>query len=100
MIGKPRSLRWKRAILGLLTALLIVYVGSYHYLSRRGMTEAKEFGFPGILYVRWDEITKQDCPALLRHYRLAKFYAPLNAIDCAWFGGKGPVRGMTFGLSR
>jgi len=87
-------------LLAVVNAFLAWYVGSYAYLSRCGLAEARKFGFPGIFYVAWRDITGPDSPGLARHHRRARFYAPLNVLDCAFFGGRGPVRSITWGLSR
>ncbi len=68
---------------------LLAYVGSYHRLSRRGVREAQEYGFPGFLYIPGAEAATSG--NLMRHYALATFYAPLNWIDQAIFGAPSPV---------
>ena len=80
-----------------LAALLVVYVGSYVHLSRRGVAEAAEYGMEGFLYVPADQVfaTKD----LSQHYFFCKVYAPINWVDRALFGGPDPVRGITFDLS-
>jgi hypothetical protein len=82
-----------------LMCLTACYVGSYCYLSRRGMREAKTYGITGFLYVPTEEAfrTRED---LARHHARARFYAPLNCLDKALFGGQGPVRDIMWGLSK
>ncbi|HEY1784706.1 MAG TPA: hypothetical protein VGG30_04125, partial [Pirellulales bacterium] len=85
--------------LAMLTVLMLLagYVGSYAWLSRRGALETRDSGIDGFLYVPTAEImATQD---LRKHHRLAVFYAPANAVDCALFGMCGPVRGIMFGLA-
>jgi hypothetical protein len=35
-----------------------------------------------------------------RHYSLSRLYTPINEVDQLLLGAQGPVRGMTFGLSK
>lgn len=37
-------------------SLALAYVGFYHRLSRRGMSEASVYGIPGFVYVPADEV--------------------------------------------
>jgi hypothetical protein len=78
--------------------LLTAYVGSYYYLSRRGMQEAKLYGMRGFLYAPAEEVfATQD---LSRHHALARLYGPLNSVDQALFGSEGPVCCIMWGLSK
>jgi hypothetical protein len=78
--------------------LLGVYVGTYYHLSRRGMQEARKYHLAGFLYVPAEEVfTTKD---LSRHHFRAGLYAPLNWLDRTFFGGTGPVRSITWGLSK
>jgi hypothetical protein len=79
---------------------LVPYVGSYAYLSRRGMREAEAFQRQGFLYFSLHEQGTTPEAAVARHYRLVRFYAPINLADQFLFGAKGPVRGMTLSLSK
>jgi hypothetical protein len=103
----PRSLRkeavsnrrrlWLLLVL-IVTFLFVPYVGSYYHLSRRGMEEAKAYHMKGFLYVPADEaFTRRD---LSQHYFLMRLYAPLNWLDQTLFGSDGPVRGITWRLSK
>jgi hypothetical protein len=74
------------------------YVGSYVVLSRRGMEEARQVGFPAFFYVPMRE-SGPSSPGLSRHYRLRSLYDPINQIDRLWFGGGTPCGGLTWGLS-
>lgn len=74
----------------ILEGLFVVYVGSYYVLSRRGMQEAPSVGLDGyFLYVPFSQA--QASHDLTRHRRLAAVYAPLNALDQAWFQGDRPA---------
>ena len=88
-----RGMGWRPLALLVFTSLAIVYVGSYYYLSRRGMREAKAHDIDGFLYIPCDEafITKD----FTRHNRLDSFYAPLNWIDRRLFGGTEPGWAVT-----
>ncbi len=91
--------RWRNLVLvGGLAVLLSMYGGSYYRLSRRGLREAKGYGMAGFLYVPCEEAFQSR--DLSRHYRLATFYAPANWVDVVVFNGEGPVRGITWGLSK
>jgi hypothetical protein len=97
-----RKSRWlvRTAVaLALGLSLLAVYSVSYYHLSRRGMAEARAVGSPFFFYVPMREIGPSS-PGLSHHYRLREFYAPINRIDRAWFGGGTPCGGITWGLSR
>ena len=78
--------------------LLMAYVGSYAYLSRRGMREAEEYRFNQFLYISVDEALETE--DLSRHHKLAEFYAPLNWVDQTFLNAKGPVQGLLFRLSK
>ena len=74
--------------------LLIAYVGSYAYLSRRGVQEVETWGFRFFFYVplddpdlRKNDLTKQD------------LYAPLNWIDRTLLNGKQPCTAMDLALA-
>jgi hypothetical protein len=95
----PTGKRWLWCALLALAMLLGGYVGSYAYLSRRGMAEARASGFPYFFYVPLREIGP-DSPGENRHYRLLRLFDPINRIDQAWFGGGDPCRCVLWGLSR
>jgi hypothetical protein len=62
------------------------------------MREARDYGMKGFLYVPAEEaFAAQD---LSRHAALARLYAPLNWVDQTLLGSDGPVRGITWGLSK
>ena|SRR6516162_10160976 len=83
----------------ILCCLVPIYVGSYYYLSRRGMAELKVIGGHGFFYVPTDEIGP-NTPGMKRHAFLVALYDPINKLDCAWFGGGSPCRGITWSLSQ
>src|SRR5262249_16904467 len=90
--------RWTRIAIAAALVLAVAYVGSYGYLSRRGMREAKAMGMNGFLYIPVQHaIDEED---LSSHYTLAWFYAPANAVDRSLTGADGPVRCMLFHLSK
>jgi hypothetical protein len=98
--------RWwiERPALVILLALLVPYVGSYLYLTRRGMREARACNMKGFLYVPVEEVltleeaTREE--AVARHYRLARLYAPVNKLDQLLFGADGPSGGFFWGPSK
>ena len=93
-----RSRLWHWLLLALVALALVLYVGTYYHLSRRGMEEARAFHMHGFLYVPADEVfATQD---LSQHYFRMRLYAPLNWLDQTLCGGDGPVRGITWGLSK
>jgi hypothetical protein len=93
----PPRKRWLWCVL--LALVLGGYVGSYAYLSRRGMAEARAGGYPYFFYVPLREIGPGS-PALDRHHWLLRLYGPINRLDHKWFGGGDPCTGITFGLRR
>lgn len=99
---KPRRcwyrFRLRTMLIGVvLLSVAMSYVGSYCRLSRRGIREARANGIEGFLYVPYEEaVTTED---LTIHYRLATFYAPLNWVDCEFFGGKSPTGNVIWRLS-
>lgn len=77
--------------------VLAAYIGSYAYLSGRGMREAKAYNSEGILYVPVEDVVKSH--DLTRHQYLRMLFIPLNQIDQLVFGVDGPVVCMMFDLS-
>jgi hypothetical protein len=75
------------AIACLLLCVLLTYVGSYYRLSRRGMREAEVYDMDGFYYIPMEELMLSHSFEG-KHFRRATFYAPANAIDRMWFGGK------------
>jgi hypothetical protein len=95
--GRSRFRLWF-LVTSVLAVPLVLYVQSYYRLSRRGMREAREYHMEGFLYVPADEVLRTR--DLSRHYALALLYAPANLLDETLFGAPGPVRGITWGLSK
>jgi hypothetical protein len=76
--------------------LLVLYVGSYVALSRRGYAEADRFGMTGFYY-----FTPEDTDSWRRrNYACVYLFWPLNAID-RWLGtGRWPASEPLWNLSR
>jgi hypothetical protein len=76
--------------------LLVLYLGSYYVLSRRGYAEAKRWNLRGFYY-----ITPEDSASWqYRNYACVYLYWPLNVAD-RWVGsGKAPACPPLFGLSK
>ena len=87
----------KWVMIAVAVAMFFVYIGSYAYLSRRGMREAREYNSEGILYLSFQEVEQSH--NLTRHHRLRILYMPLNIIDQLVLGADGPVLGIVFDLS-
>jgi hypothetical protein len=90
------SKRWTRCLFGLGSILIVLYVGSYFALSRRGYTEAERFNMRAFYYFTpentrsWRQ-RNQACVYLFWH---------LNIVD-QWLGfGKAPASEPLWGLSR
>lgn len=90
--------RWRsRRLLVAALLMTIAYVGTYSYLSRRGMHEAPLYGLDGFLYVPFREAEKAE--DLSRHHRLAWFFAPLNWADHLLTRAERPVECIIWHLS-
>ena len=77
---------------------LVLYVGSYYYLSRKGMREAAAMHMEGcFFYTRLDEIP--DKKNLAVHFFCVPLFAPINWIDRTFFGGPSPPMCVMFDLS-
>jgi len=96
--GRRRGWSWLSPA-AVLSCALLVYVGSYYALSRRGIAEAQGAGCVGFFYVPLEEIGP-DTPGMNRHYVLGALYDPINRLDHAWFGGEAACRGVTWSLGR
>ncbi|MBI3464254.1 MAG: hypothetical protein HY000_14540 [Planctomycetes bacterium] len=97
---RVRRFRFRLRRLHLFVAVacvVLLYVGSYYRLSRRGLAEARELGIDGFLYVPYNEAAKTE--DLSRHYLLAMLYAPLNWLDQEVFGCDAPIRCIMWRLS-
>jgi hypothetical protein len=90
----PKRRKWSLWVLG---ALLLLYVGSYAALSRRGYAEADQYNMNGGFYYfspdsseawRW------------KNYGCAHLFWPINAVD-RWLGlGRHPACEPLWGLSK
>ena len=87
----------KPLLIVVMAVLVFVYVGSYAYLSRRGMREAKKYDMGGFLYVPLDDALQSH--DLSRHRFLMFLYGPLSSIDHEILGTDGPALCMMFDLS-
>jgi len=83
-------------LLVLFALLLVVYVGSYYVLSRRGYAEADRYDMKGFYY-----FTPENTDSWrLRNYTCVDLFLPLNAAD-RWLGfGRYPTCAPLWGLSR
>jgi hypothetical protein len=83
----------------ILVLVMLLYVGSYLVLSRRGMADMEKYHLVGFFYVPTEKaFESEDWEAA--HYRIATFYQPLNWIDCKLGTGRGHCRCILRGLSR
>lgn len=80
--------RHRRKLIALIT-ILVLYVGSYIALSRRGMAEARTGGFDFFFYVPVEMVLGSDNWVDV-HFFLVAFYSPLNSLDRSCGAGKSP----------
>jgi len=87
--------KWKCVLLIGLT-LLVLYVGSYVALSRRGYAEADQYNMRGFYY-----FFPEDSDAWrLKNYGCMYLFLPINAVD-RWLGlGRYPGAEPLWGLSK
>ena len=78
------------------SALLLLYVGSYVALSRRGYAEAEQYNMKGFYY-----FTPEDSDAWRwKNYGCVTLFRPINAVD-RWLGfGRHPGCEPLWGLSK
>ena len=83
---------------GILTAFSIaVYVIAYIDFRNRSVHEMKSVNMTeGMIYDTFENLERTH--DLSTHYSRARIFAPLNAIDCMFFGGEPPVLGIMFDL--
>jgi hypothetical protein len=87
--------KWKRLLL-VFAALLVLYVGSYVALSRRGYAEADQYNELGFYYFSLED----SWAWRLKNYGCVYLFWPLNAVD-RWLGlGRGPASEPLWGLSK
>jgi hypothetical protein len=86
----------KRRLLVFGALLLLLYVGSYVALSRRGYAEADQYNMKGFYY-----FSPEDSEAWRwKNYGCAYLFWPINAVD-RWLGfGRHPGCEPLWGLSR
>ncbi len=75
---------------------LLLYLGSYIILSRRGYAEADQYKLKGFYY--FTPVNSDSC----RFWNTACvfIYTPLNEVDCKLGIGKPPAYEPLWGLSR
>ena len=80
----PKKCKWPHWVFG---ALLLLYVGSYVALSRRGYAEADQYNMKGFYY-----FTPEDSDAWRwKNYGCVTLFRPINAVD-RWLGfGRPPA---------
>jgi hypothetical protein len=86
----------KRLLLVFVALLLLLYVGSYVVLSRRGHAEADKYNIHGFYYVY-----PEDSRAWrLKNYGCVYLFWPLNVVD-RWLGfGRYPASEPLWGFSK
>lgn len=95
----PGRTRRRARLLAAALGLLLAYVGTYVYLSRRGMAEARAIGFEFFFYCPVSDLRRyEDLP--VQHGLAVAVFDPVNRVDRAWFGGGTPCRGVSWGFSR
>lgn len=80
-----------------LISFFVAYGAAYYQISRRGLTEAKEYGLVGFLYVPAEPVFASE--DLSTHHQMAILFAPANWIDQQFFGGPPPITCILFRLS-
>ena len=90
----PKKRKWPLWVFG---ALLLLYVGSYAALSRRGYAEADQYNMKGGFYY----FTPEDSDAWRwKNYGCVYLFWPLNVVD-RWLGlGRYPASEPLWGLSK
>jgi hypothetical protein len=89
--------RWWKSLLLVLSALaLLLYVGSYVALSRRGYAEADQYKMKGFYYF----FPEQSDAWRRKNYGCVYLYWPCNLVD-RWLGfGRHPASEPLWGLSK
>ena len=87
--------QWKQ-MLAVVGVLLLLYVGSYGALSRRGYAEADEYNMKGFYYFAPEDSESWRW----KNYGCVYLFWPINAVD-RWLGwGRHPGSEPLWGLSR
>jgi hypothetical protein len=94
--GGAMRKKWKRLLVAIGALLLLLYVGSYAVLSRRGYAEADQYNMPGFYY-----FSPEDSDAWrLKNYGCVYLFWPINAVD-QWLGlGRHPASEPFWSLSK
>ena len=89
----PKKRKWPLWVFG---ALLLLYVGSYAALSRRGYAEADQYNMKGFYY-----FSPENSDAWRwKNYGCVSLFRPINAVD-RWLGfGRPPACEPLWGLSK
>ena len=90
----PKRCQWPLWVFGV---LLLLYVGSYAALSRRGYAEADQYNMKGGFYY----FSPEDSDAWRwKNYGCVCLFRPINAVD-RWLGfGRPPACEPLWGLSK
>jgi hypothetical protein len=74
-----------------------IYVIAYIDFRNRSVHEMQSVNLTeGMIYDSVENLERTH--DLSTHYSRARIFAPLNAIDCMFFGGQPPVLGIMFDL--
>ena len=89
--------RWKTTA-GVVAAIAVaVYVIAYIHFRNCSVHEMQSVNLTeGMIYDSFENLDRTH--DLSTHHSHARFFAPLNAVDCMFFGGESPVRGIMFDL--
>ncbi len=86
----------KRLLLVFGALLLLLYVGSYSVLSRRGYAEADQYNMKGFYY-----FFPEDSDAWrLKNYGCVVLFWPINLVDRCLGFGRDPASEPLWGLSK
>src|SRR4051794_14306942 len=90
------GVRKRKKLVLALTLLLIAYVSSYLWLSRRGYAEADQHGMAGFYYL----FPENTDAWRSKNYGCVLLFSPLNWVDRALGFGRFPASEPLWGLSR
>ena len=89
--------RWRKAAGVFAGFAIAVYIITYIDFRNRSVREMQLVNLKeGMIYDSFENLERTH--DLSTHYSRARFFAPLNAIDCMFFGGERPVLGIMFDL--
>jgi hypothetical protein len=87
---KPRTRLLLITLFAVISILLVAYISSYFYISRKRAAEWRALRAPGFLYVSPEEppreIVSCESRAAKRNHRLYLFYYPIHELDEALGG--------------